>query len=72
MIRQRSSANGAGVEIVSDTAEGGKEGGEWVSLEDALPMKDALKGGYAAKDRAFVIPIRSGVKWWRKSFVACW
>lgn len=71
--RQRSSGNGA----VSAAAEAGVVGGEeedgdWVSLEDTLPMSEVLKGNYAAKDRAFVIPIRSGVEWWRKSFVACW
>jgi len=76
--RQRSSGNGAvsaGAEDVSGNAvrgEGGDDDGEWVSLEDTLPMSDVLKGNYAAKDRAFVIPIRSGVEWWRKSFVACW
>jgi len=69
--RQRSSGNGA----VSGNAvrgEGGDDDGEWVSLEDTLPMSDVLKGNYAAKDRACVIPIRSGVEWWRKSFVSCW
>lgn len=76
--QQRSSGNGAigaGAEVVSGDAagaEGGDDDGEWVSLEDTLPMSDVLKGNYAAKDRAFVIPIRSGVEWWRKSFVACW
>lgn len=76
--RQRRTGDGAasaGAEDVSGNAAGGKgseEDGEWVSLEDTLPMSDVLKGNYAAKDRAFVIPIRSGVEWWRKSFVACW
>lgn len=77
-IQQRSSGNGAvsaGAEDVSGNAvrgEGEEDDGEWVSLEETLPMSDVLKGNYAAKDRAFMIPIRSGVEWWRKSFVACW
>lgn len=78
--------NGAGVEGSRDTSDGGTsdgngiqvtgklmvDGREWVSLEDTTSTLDVLKGKYAAKDRAFVVPIRSGLEWWRKSFVACW
>ncbi|KAL8723361.1 MAG: hypothetical protein Q9225_000344 [Loekoesia sp. 1 TL-2023] len=62
-----------GDDVVQGEGQGGKDDtGDWVSLEDTSLMSDVLKGKYAAKDRAFVIPIRSGVEWRRKSFVACW
>lgn len=65
----------ADAEILSGNAAGGEgEKGkeEWVFVENMLSMSAVLKRNYAAKDRAFVILIRSGVEWWRKSFVACW
>jgi hypothetical protein len=47
-----------------------------VSSEDQIAASktdtDFMKGMYAAKDQAFLVPIRSGLEWRKSTYVACW
>jgi hypothetical protein len=45
--------------------EGELEGG----LLDSMRF---LKGGYAAREQAFSVPIRSGLDWRKSVYVTCW